>query len=930
MLKQATRAAIFAAFFLLVLLPALAHAEDSGRDDTGTLAGQVVSLEGGEPVEGARVFVRGLDVEAKTDADGRFELEVPVGTWDVWVIHSQFSTASRDGVDVVADEPTDIDFELTPTSVRLDAFTVTIPRIEGGTISLLEERRETNQVADVIGAEQFSQSGDSDAASALGRVTGLTVVDGKHVYVRGLGERYASSLLNGSMLPSPDPERRVVPLDLFPTSILESVVVQKTYSADMPGGFGGGVIGMRTRSFPSEFTLNVDLSVGGNTMTTLQDGLTYRGGSYDWLGFDDGTRALPGRVKRAAAKSPLKKSGTFSDDGYTAEELEEIGEAMPNNYSTHRETVLPDIGVSADVGDTVDLLGWDVGYRLALGYDNAHDVNRWNEVFYLEPTQTEFSEYDFNERTDTVTLSGMFVGGVQFDEQNKIELTSLVSRLTDDTARSYQGHFEDTGEDIRIGWIRWLERQLMFHQLRGEHELDWWTGPKINWRYGYGRATRDEPDRRNYRYDWQPRLDDWVLSNRPDGNSRLYSELADNSHDMGLAATFPIDVWGELEAELKLGADFLYKDRVVSTRRFAFKAEPPPSEEERTQAPEELLTADNIGPDGYQLLETTRSTDNYSAQHTILAPYLVGTLPLTETVSLTAGARLEKSRQEVITEPLFSDEVESTVLDRTDVLGSAGATWEFAEDMQLRTAVARTINRPDFRELSPSCFTSVVGGRQTCGNAQLDPAHITHYDARWEWYPDRGESVSVGGFVKNFSRPIEVVLEAGTPPRESFQNTEGATNLGIEFDARKRLGILGTGMRDFYMAGNLALIWSQIDIGESEVLTSTQRALQGQSPYVLNMQFGYTNEDIGTTAAMLYNVYGRRIVRVGGYGMADTYEEPRHTVDMTFSQKLGEQFKLGLKAKNLLDVAQPETVGSLDSRRQLQGRSVSLKLSWDY
>ncbi len=897
----------------------------------GTLAGKVVSFSDGKPVVGARVFVRGLTTEAKTGKDGRFSLSVPAGEWDISVIHSEYSTASKTGVEVQANQHSEVTIEMTPASVRLDAFTVTIPRIEGGTIALLDQRKESSQVADVIGAEQFSKTGDSNAAAALGRVTGLTVVGGKYVYVRGLGGRYSSSLLDGSSLPSPDPERRAVPLDLFPTSVLESVVVQKTYSADMPGGFGGGVIRMRTRSFPSKFSAGVELSLGGNTMTTFGDGLDYQGGSLDWLGIDDGTRALPASVRAAAAKTTLKESGTFSSSGYSPAKLEKIGEAMPDNYDTNRNTVLPDLGISANIGDTTKLFDLKTGYRLALSYDNSHDINRWHEGFFTRGDPVPKESYDFNERVDTVTLSAMLAGGIKFDKNNKIELTSMLTRLTDNSTKVYQGVY-DVDQQIRMTRLRWLERQLMFHQIRGEHVFPGWHKTKLEWRYAFGQARRDEPDRRDYRYDWLPRVNDWVLSPRPDGNTRLYSNLVDNSHDLGAAVTVPFGVWSSLQAKLKAGADFMYKSRAVSTRQFAFTASTPPPEEARTASPEQIFTPQNIGHDGYQLTETTRSTDNYTASHTIIAPYLLATVPITKTLALTGGVRLENSAQEVTTTPLFSGKESTTTLDRLDVLPSLSATWKFVEHMQLRGAVARTVNRPDLRELSPACFTTVVGASEVCGNPDLDRASITHFDARWEWYPSRGESVSVGTFLKLFDKPIEKVLLPAAPLQENFRNALGATNYGVEFDARKKLGFLSDAFRDFYVAGNVALIQSTIRIPHDKdvQLTNYQRPLQGQSPYVLNLQFGYENADTGTRATMLYNVYGKRITDVGSHGIPDTYEQPDHVIDFTFSQRLSDQLKLGFKAKNLLDANQPNTVGEATSRTQYQGRSFSAKISWNY
>jgi hypothetical protein len=307
---------------------------DSGpeRDadtEPGTVRGNVRSKEDGAPVEGARVLVRGVDRGAETGTDGGFELQLPPGDHDLSVVHPEFSALSRTGVRVDSRKTTELSLELRPAAVRLSVHKVTIPEIEGGQVQLLEQKQSSSAASDVIGAEEFSKSGDSTAAGALKRVTGLTVVGGKYVYVRGMGSRYSSSLLNGSTLPSPEPNKRVVPLDMFPTSVLEKVTVQKTYTPDMPGNFGGGTVRMETREYPEEFEFGLDLSVGATTDTTFRQGLGYDGGSLDWLGVDDGTRALPSELREATEGKALSKKDRFGRGNFTAEELETLGRQRP-------------------------------------------------------------------------------------------------------------------------------------------------------------------------------------------------------------------------------------------------------------------------------------------------------------------------------------------------------------------------------------------------------------------------------------------------------------------------------------------------------------------------------------------------------------------------------------------------------------------------
>lgn len=908
--------------------------EHESDAEPGTVRGTVRSKEGGTAVEGARVLVRGVDRGAETDAEGTFELRLPPGDHDVSVVHPEYSALSRTGVSVESGEATELSLELRPAAVRLSAHKVTIPEIEGGQVQLLEQKKSSSAASDVIGAEEFSKSGDSTAAGALKRVTGLTVVGGKFVYVRGMGSRYSSSLLNGSTLPSPEPNKRVVPLDMFPTSVLEKVTVQKTYTPDMPGNFGGGTVRMETREYPEEFEFGLDLSVGGTTDTTLQQGLGYDGGSLDWLGVGDGTRALPDELAEATDGRALSKKDRFGRGNFTAEELETLGESLPNNWNTHERTVLPDLGVGADLGNTYDVDGAEVGFRLAGKYDYSHDTNVYEKKTYVASGDNIRlnNSYEFRETNDEVVTSVILAGGVEFNDDHTIELTSTLNRVTDDLTRSYEGFFSDHGDDIRVTRLQWIERQMMFHQLRGTHTFSDLNDLEFDWNYVYSQARRDEPDRREYRYDYEPQIEEFALSDRPSGNSRLWSDLTDHNHDGGIELELPFEVWNDLEATAKVGGDARRKDREVHTRRFKFFQDSVDLET-FSQDPEGVFAADNIGSDDFfELRETTRSTDNYTGGQTILAGYLMGEVPVVESVRVQGGARLEHSRQRVETFALFSDQKEVGTLHTTDVLPALNARWEFAEEMQLRAGASRTVNRPNLRELSNARFTEVVGGREFQGNPDVGRALLTHYDARWEWYPDRGEDVSVGAFYKDFEDPIELTFEPGATPIVRPTNVQGARNFGVEFQGRTNLDFVSDALRDLYVAGNLSLIDSQVRVDpnseDAEILTTTERPLQGQSPYVINGRISYDNPDIETTATVLYNVYGPRIAEVGIYGIPNVVEQPFHTLDVTFVRALGNGFEMEATAGNLLNLPRRFTQGGEPTRIEREGRSISLGLSW--
>ncbi len=908
--------------------------------------GVVIHDEEGIGIEGFRIFVRGLSGEVRTDGEGRFALEIPVGKYDLFAVHPEFSTVSKAGVEVREGESSFVEMEAIPVGMQLDDLVVSAPKIEGGTAALMQERQQAATVNDVIGAEQMSKAGDSDAAGALKRVTGVTVVDGKYIYVRGLGERYSCTLLNGATLPSPEPERRVVPLDLFPTGILESVVIQKTFSPDMPAEFGGGAVILRTRSYPEEFTLDIKLSAGATVGTTFTEGLMAQGGPTDWLGIDGGYRALPAEVGNASKKDYLLE-GDMLNPGYSADELEHFGEAMRNNWRTYRDTIPPDLGGSVTVGNRFNLFGAKLGFLAALIYANEWERDRAKINILSGGAEGEgatvFHRYQWDETTNEIRAAGILNMGLELSDDHRIESTTLLNRITDDAARNYWGYNRDLGNDIRVWRIRWVERTLITQQLSGEHVIPPLMGLVVDWRYSYSRAIRTEPDRKDVAYNREGETDLWLLSDRPEGNMRVFSEMLEDAHDMGMGLSLPFNQWTDEEAKVKVGGSIMLKNRNVDTRRYKYKFRSPEAAVS-SLPPHLLFTPEFIGmTDQYgvhnKFEEVTRPTDNYTAEHEIFAGYAMTDFPLGFGFSLLGGMRVEQSRQFVRTYALFGDEdsepVDATI-DTIDYLPGVTASWEFADDMVARVGVSQTVSRPDFREMSPSSFTNVIGGRDVEGNPDLDRTLITSVDARWEWYFSSRESLSFGGFFKHFEEPIERIVVLRAQHAESYANAKAARNLGLELDFRKNMGFINEALEDLYLAGNATWVYSRIELTDEGIQTNSRRPLQGQSPFVINAVIGYDNLNWGTNIALLYNVYGKRISTVGARGgqgtegLPDEYEMPFHNLDFVVSQTLGAGFKLGFKAKNLIDLPYRYEQGSEVTEIGKKGRSFSLSLGYSY
>ena len=904
----------------------------------GVVTGQVVSSEDGSPIVGARVFVRGSRSDATTGADGRFALEVPVGPRDLSIIHDKYATQALNNVQVVEGQSTAVQVELVPAGLALDAFVIRAPRIEGGTSALLDERRNSSAVGDVLGAEQMSRSGDSSAAGALTRVTGLTLVGGRFVYVRGLGERYSSVLLNGATLPSPEPSRRVVPLDMFPAGILESVVIQKTYSPDMPGEFGGGSIQLRTKNIPTEPMFSVSLTGGYNSVTTFRQGLDYQGGAMDFLGMGAASRALPQEIRDASEVARIAPSDIFcTENCYSAEDLEKWGEAMPNNWETRERTLPPDLGLSmtAGTGSETALFGRPAGILFGGSFTNQWDRRTFTRSYYAigaNETLALQNEYDFLATNNQANLSGILALGTSPAEGHELRATTLVLRRPGDETRQFSGTNAELDRLIEVTRLRYVERQLLVQQVSGEHQFGE-KGPELTWRYSYARATRVEPDRRSTQYNYDEEDDIWQISQRSGGNQRLYSDLLDRNHDMGaqLAVPFGPEV-GEagFRPTIFVGGMTADKARGSDTRRYSYigRGDGARDPELNSREAGEIFVPQNIGPDAYQFEEVTLPTDNYSATHTLAAGYLKTELPFTSWFRVMAGARLEYSKQFTTTFPLFASQGATTVdstIKTTDLLPAATATFSPTAKTNIRLGYGRTVSRPDFREMSPAVFADVVGGRTVSGNPDLKRALIDNLDARFELYPSAGESLSFGVFYKQFHDPIESVLVVSSERSSTWQNTEGAWLAGVEADVRKSLDFVSPGMRDFYVAGNIAIIESRVT-GIGGVGTNSERPMQGQSPYVINATVGYDNPETNTYATLLYNVYGPRITEAGAFGQPDTYQAPVHAVDAVIGLRWDSGFFLNAKATNLLNYPAVYTMGDRETERVVNGWNAALKI----
>ena len=905
----------------------------------GTITVQVLSAETQKPVKDAQVFLSGLKDRFRTDEQGRISATVPAGSYSISLLHNAYSSQTMDEVVVAKDQNTPVDFKLTPAGVELAEYVVLEPHLAGTVASVIEEQKTATSVATVLGAEQFSRAGDSDAASALRRASGLTLVGGQFVFIRGLGERFSSTLVNGAAIPSPDATRRVVPLDLFPTNILESVMVQKTYSPDRPAEFAGGTIELRTRGIPDAFFFNLNLQTGMNDNTTFQDGLTYKGGGADFTGYDDGARALPDSIADATKDGgTIKPASVFNPNGFTPGQIEKFGEDLSGVWSVDRKKRAPDTGIQASMGDSFTFGDFRLGYIGAAGWKREfRKQNEINREFVAADTRDgslrKIQDFYMQRSLSEAQLTGYAGTELQYKDHHKLFARTMFLRQAIDEARISQGFTDAETNDIRRTRLKFFTNQLLMTQVGGEHQFDWLKDLSINWLYTNATANREEPKTRDYRFD-ADRQGNYFFAQRADNNQVMYADLVDKDQSWRVDGKLPVQP--SFNHKITLGSGFIAqsKSRDSSIQRFNYFPVGPDGFNPAVFAQsslENILRPQYIGANGFQLREVTRPSDKYTASQDLFSYYGKMDWLMYDRLNITGGLRWEDNDQKVNTFTLTNTPTMAR-LNRMDMLPSVVATLFLTDKQQLRAGFSQTLSRPDFRELSSAPFTDINTNQETVGNPNLKQTAITNWDLRWEYYLSPTENIFAGFFWKDLTKPIELVAVPGTAGLNTYQNTDKANIYGFELELLKKLDFVHPVLQNFYVGGNYT--WSasnvQLNADNLKAQTTNDRPLQGHSAQIVNFQIGYDNPQWKTQATLLYNVSSQRIMAAGVLGAPDKYEQPVHQLDFVFSQNLYKGLSMQASMQNLLDSEVRITQGDEVTRAFRRGRFFNLSVRLAY
>ena len=905
----------------------------------GTITLQVLSAETQKPVKDVQVFLSGLKEKLRTDEQGRVTATVPAGSYSVSLLHSAYSSQTLDDVKIESAQSADLSFKLTPAGVELAEYVVLEPHLAGSIASVIEEQRASSAVATILGAEQFSRSGDGDAASALRRASGLTLVGGQFIFIRGLGERFSTTLVNGAAVPSPDATRRVVPLDLFPTNILESVIVQKTYSADRPAEFAGGTVELRTRGIPDAFFFNLNLQTGINDNTTFRDGLTYKGGGADFTSYDDGARALPDSIADVARNGgTIQPASVFNPNGFSPAQIEKFGEDLSGVWDVNRKKRGPDTGLQASMGDSFSLGDFRLGYIAAAGWKQEfRKQNEVNREFVAADTGDgslrKIQDFDMQRSMREVQLTGYAGTELQYKDNHRVFAKTMFLRQAFDEARISQGFTDAETSDIRRTRLKFFSNQLLMNQVGGEHRIDWLKDLSINWLYTNATANRDEPKTRDYRFD-SDNQGNYFFAQRADNNQIMYANLVDKDQSWRVDGKLPLQLSTNYKVTVSSGFINQSKTRDSGIQRFNYFPVGPDGFNPAVFAQsslESILRPQYIGANGFQLRDITRPTDKYSASQNLFSYYGKMDWMFYDRVNISGGLRWEDNDQKVDTFTL-NNKPTTARLNRIDMLPSTVATFFLTDKQQLRAGFSQTLSRPDFRELSSAPFTDINTNQETVGNPNLKQTAITNWDARWEYYLSPTENILAGFFWKDLTNPIELVAVPGSAGLNTYQNTDKAKIYGFELELLKKLDFVHPVLQNFYIGGNYTWSASNVQLNAQNLMaqTTNDRPLQGHSAQIFNFQIGYDNPTWKTQATLLYNISSKRIMAAGVLGAPDKYEQPVHQLDFVLSQNLYKGLSMQASMQNLLDDDIRITQGDEITRQFRRGRFFNLSVRLAY
>lgn len=921
----------------------------------GTLSGVITEGESGEPLFGVMVTVKNNpSLGAITDLKGRYSISLKSGKYTIQATYIAFEPRTFENIVISSGEVTVLNPVMKISEdQQLKAVEVVATARRNDFKGIYLEMKHASNIVNGLPSRSMKRVGDSDLGEAMKRVTGVTVKGGKYVYVRGLGNRYTKTVLNGMAIPGLDPDKNTMQIDIFPTSILENVLVYKSFTPNLSGNFTGGLINVETKQFPDSQITRVGVGIGfTQNQTFRKDYLSYKGGRFDIIGFDDGTRKLP-----------FDKLTDIPLEVLNNAELESITRSFNPILSVSQKTAAPNASFSIQTGNRIDKPNSrSLGYNFIFNYSNTTDFyDDFETNTYLKNNNSSENELFKDESRigvlgkNTVALSTMLSAGIT-DNDAETGVVFLHSRSAEKgAAERLIRNYNQTGASLIEDILSYSQRSLtslVIERKKTENNLEISFGNALSHSRVYN------PDFRSTTYSITAG-DTTLNTGDGAGINRFWRDLNE------LNENFKVDLTYDYRPNLKLrgGLNALLKWRDFETLSYSHSRK---NRSEVSSNPNWFLQPSNIWntdyDEGTYTIGNFEPANTYNASQYIFAGYLMAEQSLHEKWRAIYGVRIEKSLmfysgQNNLGDINYSNE---KTLDEFTFLPSINLVYALSDEMNLRFSMAKTIARPGFKEKSIAQIYDPITRRTFVGNIDLEQTRIWNYDLRYAWFLKPGELFSIAGFYKVFDGHIELVAFETAPDNVKPRNAGRATLIGAEVELRKKLGSLfanhGGFIDRFTFSGNLCLVHSKVylrdvytgndgeteyelrqeNLREGEILKS-YRPMAGQSPYSINAGLVYAFIEKKMNVALSYNVQGEQLSIIASGRIPDVYTLPYHSLDLnakiSFGQNLRSQVNIG--CRNLLDQSATmvyKSFGSSDKIYQTYktGRGFSLSYSYTF
>jgi len=895
-----------------------------GSCQTGIIKGLVKDKKTGETLVGVNVWIEALSKGNSTDINGEFVINhVPAGTYRLSVSIISYRKTILDNIKVSKDKVTSLDIELEEEITQMKEVEIVDKRLTNTEISIISSIKNTNLVANGISGQQITKSQDRDASEVIRRIPGITIFNGKFVIVRGLNQRYNNVFMNNASTPSSEPDTRAFSFDIIPSSLLDNIMVYKTPSPELPADFSGAFIDVTTKNTPSKNSLDISYSLSARENTTFNHFYKYKGGSLDFLGIDDGTRALPDGFPNTEEFRTVANGYTPSD----AEEITRLGQEINKTWTTQEKKAFWDNRLNVAVARKFNIGKIQAGSINALNYSNTfltlpiHRLDYQVYNFQEDKSSPNFDFYDL-QSTNTAKTGILSNWSFAFNSRFRLSFNNLFNQIGNTRTTLREGTEYYSSQQIRSYEYSFMSRTTYSGQLTGDHDMGK-TESHLRWTLGYSFTRRDEPN--------QKRLTTILNTTASDpyynkygiafGNAAspkyagiIYQKLKEHLVMFRLDFTQPFTI-GNFRPELRVGAFGEYKSRTFDARLLGYIKSNEDLFDQALpyQSFDTVFANPNINnSNGIKLAETTNPSDSYDAGNLNVAGYFTLKIPVGKRFSIYTGIRVEENRQQLNS---FSSDLSTlpVQVDNTNlsIFPSVNITLDVSEKSLIRVAYGRTINRPEFREIAPFNFFLFQENASFVGNPDLTDAYIQNIDARYELYPTLSEMFTIGAFYKKFIRPIEITyINSGSGLAYGPVNAAGAYSYGVEIEMRQSLAFLDKNIALNWLHGismvlNASVVKSQVEFPEGAL--ERNRFMQGQSPYIINAGLYYQADQSGWSSSLLYNILGKRIIVVGQVNqnsmedIPDIYEMPFNSLDFTISKKFGKRVQVKGGVQNILN-----------------------------